>query len=110
MVTILIVACPCALGLAVPLVVVVSNGLCAERGIFIKNSEVLEQGKSIKTIVFDKTGTLTEGVFEVQKVKAIDMSEEELINIQLFFLSRGRIIKYSSEFRISFLSSNTYSF
>lgn len=82
MVTILIVACPCALGLAVPLVVVVSNGLCAERGIFIKNSEVLEQGKSIKTIVFDKTGTLTHGKLKVFKTyNYSSYQEEELLNI-----------------------------
>ena len=82
MVTTLIVACPCALGLAVPLVVVVSNGLCAERGIFIKNSEVLEQGKSIKTIVFDKTGTLTHGKLKVFKTyNYSSYQEEELLNI-----------------------------
>ncbi len=68
MVTVLVVACPCALGLAVPLVVVVSNGLCAKKGLFLRNSEVLEKAKNIDTIVFDKTGTLTFGKLDIFKV------------------------------------------
>ena len=55
MVTDLVVACPCALGLAVPLVNVVSSGLCAEKGLFLKNSSILEQVRHIDTIVFDKS-------------------------------------------------------
>jgi len=60
-VTVLVVACPCSLGLAVPLVMVVSNGLCAKKGLFLKNGEALEQARNIDTIIFDKTGTLTIG-------------------------------------------------
>ncbi|MBO5138161.1 MAG: cadmium-translocating P-type ATPase [Bacilli bacterium] len=67
MVTVLVVACPCALGLAVPLVVVVSNGLCAKKGLFLRNSGVLEKAKNIDTIVFDKTGTLTFGKLNIFK-------------------------------------------
>lgn len=66
-ITILVVACPCTLGLAVPLVVVVANGLCAKKGLFIRNSEVLETAKNIDTIVFDKTGTLTYGKLKIFK-------------------------------------------
>ena len=65
MVTILVVACPCALGLAVPLVVVVSNGLCAKKGLFLRNSETLENARIIDTVVFDKTGTLTLGKLNI---------------------------------------------
>lgn len=65
MVTILVVACPCALGLAVPLVVVVASGLCAKKGLFLRNSEVLEKARNIDTIVFDKTGTLTFGKLKI---------------------------------------------
>ncbi len=68
MVTVLVVACPCALGLAVPLVVVVSNGLCAQHGLFLKNGEVLEKARNIDTIVFDKTGTLTFGKLNIFKL------------------------------------------
>ena len=75
MVTILVVACPCALGLAVPLVVVVSNGKCAQKGLFIRNGDVLEKARTIDTIVFDKTGTLTFGKLNIFKV--FNYSEEE---------------------------------
>lgn len=68
MVTILVVACPCSLGLAIPLVVVVSNGLCAKKGVFLKDSEVLEKARRIDTVIFDKTGTLTLGKPNIFKV------------------------------------------
>ena len=81
-VTVLVVACPCALGLAVPLVVVVSNGLCAEKGLFLRNGEVLERAKTIDTIVLDKTGTLTQGklrVYEFQNDS--NLTDSEFLNV-----------------------------
>ena len=81
-VTALVVACPCALGLAVPLVVVVSNGLCAEKGLFLRNGEVLERAKTIDTIVLDKTGTLTQGklrVYEFQNDS--NLTDAEFLNV-----------------------------
>lgn len=81
-VTVLVVACPCALGLAVPLVVVVSNGLCAEKGLFLRNGEVLERAKTIDTIVLDKTGTLTQGklrVYEFQNDS--NLIDAEFLNV-----------------------------
>ena len=81
-VTVLVVACPCALGLAVPLVVVVSNGLCAEKGLFLRNGEVLERAKTIDTIVLDKTGTLTQGklrVYEFQNDS--NLKDSEFLNV-----------------------------
>ena len=82
MVTVLVVACPCALGLAVPLVVVVSNGLCAKKGLFLRNSEVLEKARNIDTIVFDKTGTLTFGKLNIFKVfNYSEYKDNNLLNI-----------------------------
>ncbi len=82
MVTILVVACPCALGLAVPLVIVVSNGICAQKGLFLRNGEVLEKARNIDTIVFDKTGTLTFGKLNIFKFfNYSQYKDKNLLNI-----------------------------
>lgn len=68
LVTVLVVACPCSLGLATPLAIVISSGEASKRGILIKNSEGLENSHKVKTVVFDKTGTLTNGKLGVSKI------------------------------------------
>ena len=68
-VTILVVACPCSLGLATPLAIIVSEGICATNGILIKKSEILENAQKTDTIVFDKTGTLTYGKLKISEIK-----------------------------------------
>lgn len=67
-VTVLVVACPCSLGLATPLAIIISEGLCASKGILIKKSEILENAQKTDTIVFDKTGTLTYGKLRISEV------------------------------------------
>jgi Cu+-exporting ATPase len=67
-VTVLIIACPCAMGLAVPTAVMVSTGRGAERGVLIRRAEALERSQQIDVVVFDKTGTLTEGRPAVRRV------------------------------------------
>ena len=80
----LVVSCPCALVISIPLSFFGGIGGASRIGILIKGSNYLEQLSNTEIIVFDKTGTLTEGVFEVQKVNSIDISEEELLKITAY--------------------------
>jgi len=83
MVTVIVICCPHALGLAVPLVVAKSTALSAKYGLLIKNRTAFENSRKITTVVFDKTGTLTVGKFEVSKIVALnkDTNENELIRL-----------------------------
>ncbi len=83
MVTVIVICCPHALGLAVPLVVAKSTALSAKNGLLIKNRTAFENARKITTIVFDKTGTLTVGKFEVSKIVAMKegVTENEIIRL-----------------------------
>ena len=81
LISILVVACPCALGLATPTAVTVGVGRAAEFGILIKNGDTLENAGQIDVAAFDKTGTITEGKPEVDDVICYDISDSELIRL-----------------------------
>ena len=80
----LVVSCPCALVISIPLSFFGGIGGASKRGILIKGSNYLEALSNTEIAVFDKTGTLTKGVFEVQEVKPVDISNEELLKIAAY--------------------------
>ncbi|QWK19307.1 MAG: heavy metal translocating P-type ATPase [Hydrogenobacter thermophilus] len=80
-VTVMVIACPHALGLAIPLVVAISTSYSAKNGILVRNRLALEAIKYVDTVIFDKTGTLTEGKFGVSEVVAVGISERELLKL-----------------------------
>jgi Cu2+-exporting ATPase len=80
-VTVTVIACPHALGLAIPTVTAISTTLAAKNGILVKNAEALEIGENIDTIIFDKTGTLTAGAFAVTDIETQNYEPERLLSL-----------------------------
>lgn len=77
MIAVLVIACPCALGLAVPMAIMLSTSEAAKNGLLISGGDIVEKGSHIDTIVFDKTGTLTEGRPELTKIVLFDTNGDE---------------------------------
>jgi P-type Cu+ transporter len=80
-VAVLVIACPCALGLATPTAILVGTGRGAKEGILIKNGEALERGRNLDVVMFDKTGTLTQGKPVVTDFVAVDSDEGDVLSL-----------------------------
>jgi len=80
-ISVLVIACPCSLGLATPIALMVGSGMGAKRGILIRRGEAIQTMKEVKVVVFDKTGTITKGKPEVTDVVAVGVSEKKLFEV-----------------------------
>ena len=114
LISILVVACPCALGLATPTAVTVGIGRGAEFGILIKNGETLEISEKLTTMVFDKTGTLTKGKPEVTNISSIGIQDNDLLKFAASVENNSQhplaeaVVKKAREENIDILKSQNF--
>jgi Cu2+-exporting ATPase len=117
MVTVMVISCPHALGLAVPLVVAISTSVSAQKGLLIRNRTAFENARKITTIIFDKTGTLTKGEFGVTRYKSVsdDHSDKEILSIAASLESQSEhpiasgIIRKADEKELDFKKAKEFS-
>jgi len=114
-IAVLIIACPCALGLATPMSVMVGVGKGAQNGVLIKNAEALEKMNKIDTLIVDKTGTLTEGKPSVEKIVTVDGFKEEEVLQLIASLNKysehplaEAVVKYGKEKQVAFTPVNDF--
>ena len=112
-VTVLVIACPCALGLATPVSIMVATGIGAKSGLIIKNAEILEKSQKIDTVVLDKTGTITEGHPSVTNIQ-ITGNDKEILDVIYSIESLSNhplaeaITNYAKENNASLLEINDF--
>ncbi|GAB4262690.1 MAG: heavy metal translocating P-type ATPase [Methylomicrobium sp.] len=114
-IAVLLISCPCALGLATPAAMMVGTGQAARRGIYIRNGEVLEVASAVDTVIFDKTGTITEGRAEITDLFNVSKwGDEHLIQLAAsaefnseHFLGQA-IVRYAKERGITLLASSQF--
>jgi Cu+-exporting ATPase len=109
-IAVLVISCPCAMGLATPAAIAVGLGKAARKGILIKGAGTLEQLRNARTIIFDKTGTLTEGAFKLQKLEVTDGHDETEVKRLIKGLEQHSSHPIAQALRSAFAEYDAHSF